>query len=116
MELSVLLAQLVSAAAFAWYGALCLRSQRMVEEFDRFGLARFRTLAGVLQIAGSVGLLAGLLVESLTVLASGGLVALMICGTIVRVVIRDPWYAAIPALSFLALNSFILLSALGLIG
>lgn len=116
MELSVLLAQLVSAAAFAWYGVHCLRSERMVQEFDRYGLARFRTLTGVLQIAGSVGLLAGLLVQPLTVLASGGLAVLMLCGTVVRVVIGDPWYVAMPALSFFALNAFILLAALGLLG
>jgi len=116
VALVALLAQLLSAAAFAWYGVHCLRSGRMVEEFERYGLARFRALTGALQVAGSVGLLVGLLFRPLTVLAAGGLAALMLCGTVVRVVIRDPWYAAIPALSLLVLNSFILLAALGEIG
>ena len=116
MALLALLAQLLSAAAFAWYGVHCLRSQRMVKEFDRYGAARFRTLTGAVQLAGSVGLFAGLHFRPLTVLASAGLATLMLCGTVVRVVIRDPWYAAIPALSLLVLNSFILLTALGVIG
>lgn len=116
MALLALLVQLLSAAAFAWYGVHCLRSPRMVREFDRYGVARFRTLTGVLQIAGSVGLFGGLLFRPLTMIASAGLATLMLCGTVVRIVIRDPWYAAIPALSFLVLNSFILLTALGVIG
>jgi len=116
VALAAFLAQLLSAAAFAWYGVHCLRSARMVEEFQRYRLSRFRTLTGWLQMAGSVGLLVGLHSSHLTVLAAGGLAALMLCGIVVRLVIRDPWYAALPALSLLALNTFILLAALAVIG
>lgn len=115
MELLALLARLLSATAFAGYGVHCLRSRRMVEEFDRYGLARFRTLTGVLQLAGSAGLIVGFVYPPLTLLASGGLSALMLCGTVVRIVIRDPWYAALPAFGFFVLNAFILLAGLGMI-
>ena len=113
MSFVALLAQLLSAAAFAWYGIQCLVSTHMVEEFDRYGLARLRTLTGALQLAGSAGLLAGIVFHPWTAIAAGGLAALMLCGTVVRFVIRDPWRAAIPALALFVLNSFILLVALG---
>ena len=49
----------VSAIAFAWYGGTLLGKQTMVPEFESYGMARFRTLTGVLQLAGSAGLVLG---------------------------------------------------------
>jgi hypothetical protein len=79
----------------------------MVREFERYGLSRYRTLTGVLQLAGSAGLIAGYCSRPLLLLASGGLAALMCCGVFVRFWIRDPLYAAIPALTFLGINLYI---------
>ncbi|MEO7363210.1 MAG: DoxX family protein [Gemmatimonadaceae bacterium] len=101
------IAQCLSIAGFAWFGIQCFVSQNMIREFERYRMARFRTLTGILQIAGSAGLLAGFVYRPLILLASAGLVTLMVLGIGVRINIRDPWYASFPALLFLGLNLFI---------
>ena len=101
----------VSMVSFAWYGMLCLVSGRMVGEFERYGLARFRTLTGALQLAGSLGLLAGYRSRPLLLLSAGGLAALMVAGMITRLRIRDPIVALLPAFAFFCLNIFLVVYA-----
>ena len=106
------IAQAISIASFAWYGMSCFMSAAMVAEFDRYRLARFRSLTGVLQVAGSLGLLGGYVSRPLLLVSAGGLAAMMLLGVFVRLRIRDPLYAAIPAFAFFVLNLFILAAAL----
>ena len=106
------IAQAISIAAFAWYGMSCFLSAAMVTEFDRYGLPRFRTLTGALQVAGSLGLLAGYYSRPLLLLSAGGLSAMMLLGVLVRFRIRDPLVAAIPAFAFFVLNLYIVAAAL----
>jgi len=101
----------VSMVSFAWYGMLCLFSGRMVGEFERFGLARFRSLTGALQLAGSLGLLAGYGSRPLLLLSAAGLAALMVAGMIARLRIRDPIAAIPPAFAFFCLNLFLVVYA-----
>ncbi len=53
------LAQGISIISFGWYGLSCWRSSRMVLEFERYGMARWRRLTGALQLLASLGLSAG---------------------------------------------------------
>lgn len=106
------IAQAISIASFAWYGTSCFVSAAMVTEFERYRLARFRSLTGLLQIAGSLGLLAGYVSRPLLLLSAGGLAAMMFLGVLVRLSIRDPLVAAIPACAYLALNLYIVAAAL----
>ncbi len=80
-------------------------------EFERYQLAPYRMLTGGLQIVASIGLLIGLIVGSparwLIVVSAGGLATMMLFAVLVRVRVRDPLYAALPALIFLWLNAFI---------
>ena len=99
----------VSAAAFLFYGLACLFSARLVEEFERYGLARFRALVGSLEVAGAVGLVAGWWLAPLQTAAAAGLFALMLCGLWARWRIRDPWYAMLPALVLAVVNLVIAL-------
>lgn len=88
MELTPLvttLSRALSIASFAGYGTSCLLSKRMGAEFERFGLARFRLLTGALQLAGSLGLVAGFFSHTLLLLSAGGLATLMLLGVFVRV-------------------------------
>ena len=101
----------VSMVSFAWYGLLCLFSRRMVGEFERYGLARFRLLTGTLQLAGSLGLLAGYHWRPLLLLSAAGLAALMVAGMITRLKIRDPIAAILPAFAFFCLNLFLVVYA-----
>ena len=75
---------LFCAAAFLGYGATCLFSAHMVREFERYRLARFRTLTGVLQLVAAVGLLIGLQFPMIGALAAAGLAVQMLLGFGVR--------------------------------
>ena len=101
-------AVLVSAVLFLVYGLLCLFSDGMEEEFTRYGLSRFRRLTGALEVLGGAGLLVGLLVTEIMLLASGGLALLMVLGVIARIRVRDPLLEMLPAIVLLVMNVFIL--------
>jgi len=111
-ELVKTMAQILSIVSFAFYGTSCLLSETMVAEFKRFGLARFRRLTGALQLAGSVGLVAGFYFPAILVSSAAGLAALMFLGVLVRIRIRDPLIATIPAAFYFFLNLLIATSAL----
>jgi hypothetical protein len=102
--------KLFNIACFLGYGVSCLSTQKMKDEFVRYGLARFRPLTGWLQIAGSLGLLAGFHFELLVPLASFGLSALMLLGVAVRVRLRDPIVEILPAFIFMCLNFYIFIN------
>lgn len=99
----------ISAAAFLFYGLACLFSRKLVAEFERYRLARFRTLVGSLEVAGALGLIAGWWFPPLQTAAATGLAALMLCGLWARWRIRDPWYAMLPAITLGAVNLLIAL-------
>lgn len=102
-----------SALAFFFYGLACLFSSRLVAEFERYRLARWRKLVGFLEIAGALGLLAGWWFPPLQTAASAGLFALMLCGLWARWRICDPWYAMLPAFILAMMNLAIVLNAIG---
>jgi uncharacterized membrane protein YphA (DoxX/SURF4 family) len=106
-------AVLVSAALFLVYGSLCLFSNGMEVEFERYGLSRFRRLTGALEMLGGTGLLVGLLVPTVIVVASAGLALLMLLGIIARVRVRDPLLEMLPATILMVMNACILVVAWG---
>ncbi len=112
MQLAAALAQGLSMIAFAWYGTNALLSGSMVAEFERYGLAQLRVLTAALQIAGSLGLLVGYLFRPLLLLSAGGLAAMMLLGLIVRIRIKDPALAMVPAFVLMCLNLYLVVFAL----
>ena len=102
----------LSAVLFLGYGSLVLFTGGMREEFERFGLARFRRATGALEVLGGAGLLVGPLRAEVLVLASGGLALLMLLGVITRVRVRDGVLETLPALLLMLANAFILTVAL----
>lgn len=95
------------SALFVYYGAACIWSSAMVEEFERFGLARFRVLTGVLEILGAIGLAIGFFVPVLRVAAAIGLCVLMSMGALHRIRQRDSLPEMAPALLFALLTLWI---------
>lgn len=79
----------------------------MVLEFKRYGLSRFRTLTGILQILGSLGLTVGFFIPAVTLVSSLGLSVQMLLGVGVRIRIKDSFFQTFPALFFCLLNLFI---------
>ena len=112
MKVYAEVAQGISIVGFAWYGLGCFFSQEMVVEFERYRVPQLRTLPGMLQIAGSLGLLAGYFYLPLLRLSAAGLAFMMMLAVVTRFRIRDPLYAAMPAFSLFALNTFILVASL----
>ena len=107
MQLATTVALAMSSASFAFYGMSCLVSKQMVPEFERYRLGKFRTITGVLQVAASVGLIAGYFYRPLLLVSAGGLATMMFLAVLVRLRIRDPLYMAIPALVLGGINVFL---------
>jgi hypothetical protein len=115
MTPTFVLASLVSAGLFLTYGALCLFSDGMEAEFTRYGLRRFRRLTGALEMLGGAGLLVGLRVPAVGVLAAIGLAVLMVLGLLARLRVRDPFLELLPAAFLLVLNVLLALTGLELL-
>lgn len=75
----------------------------MVEEFKRYRLSSYRSLTGVLQVLGSLGLFLGLAIPWIGGVAAAGLSLQMACGLGVRVKIRDSWKQCLPAAAYMIL-------------
>lgn len=97
----------ISSASFGAYGLACFLDKRMVGEFERYRAASLRTITGGLQVAASIGLVLGLRYPPLLVLSAGGLALMMLGAVAVRIRIRDPLYAALPAIAYCMLNAYI---------
>ena len=106
------LANVISIGLFLYYGLLCLFADGMVEEFERYGLSRFRRVTGGLEVLGAAGLLAGYLLPVLSVLSAGGLALLMLLGLAVRVKVGDSPLEMVPAAFLLLVTTFIAAQAL----
>ena len=98
---------LFCALSFLGYGVSCLFSPRMVVEFDRYRLRKYRVLTGVLQVLGGAGLLLGILYDPVGMLAAAGLSLLMLAGFITRLKIRDPLLLCLPSLAYMALCAWL---------
>lgn len=97
----------LSAVSFLGYGLGCVFTGRMRAEFERFGLARHRVIVGVTQLAGSVGLVAGLHFPVVGLVASGGFALQMLMGVGVRIAIGDSLLQTLPATFYCVLNAYL---------
>jgi hypothetical protein len=103
--------KVATSVAFLYYGLSVLFANAMVNEFERYGMARFRKLTGVLEVAGALGLLAGYFVPGLTIAAAGGLSLLMALGVGIRFRSGDSAVDALQAFGMLLVNLFIFVYA-----
>lgn len=113
MSFFVLVVFFTSVSLFA-YGISCLCSGYMVKEFERYGLPQFRQWVGVLEICGASGLLVGLYIPLIGLLAASGLTLLLLCGFGVRVIIKDGILKSLPALSYSLINFYLAIVFLSL--
>lgn len=105
-------AQALSALGFLGYGAGCLTSQIMKDEFLRYGLPQLRVLTGTLQLLAAIGLLLGFIWPVCAMLAALGLSLMMGFAVVVRLRIRDPISGFLQAFVCLLLNLLIFASHL----
>jgi uncharacterized membrane protein YphA (DoxX/SURF4 family) len=97
----------LSGVIFFSYGTSCLINSGMKEEFQRFGLTRFRRLVGLLELLGGLGSMLGLIYPYLLILSSAGLSVLMLMGVVVRIRLKDPLIQISPAILLMLLNGYI---------
>lgn len=107
MSTLYILLVLFSGISFIIYGSLLLVSAEMQNEFKRFELEKFTTLTGILELLGGIGLLVGLKVGFILVIASGGLALLMLLGFGVRIKVKDGFWLTFPSLFFMLLNLYV---------
>ena len=100
--------QITSGLAFLTYGALCVFSGAMREEFKRYGLSQFRLLVGVLEILGGLGNLLGIRFDFFLYSSSIGLSCLMFLGVCTRLRAKDPLIQTVPAWALMIVNVLIL--------
>jgi len=100
-----------SGLSFLIYGISFFVSAKMKNEFKRYGLEKYGSLIGVLELLGGLGLLTGLFIHSVLFIAAGGLAVLMLMGFIVRIKIKDGPLLSIPAFFFMLLNTYIFMHA-----
>jgi len=84
----------------------------MIEEFERYGLIKFRKFVGFLELLGGLGLLIGLKYHWILLASSLGLATLMFLGVLVRIWIKDRFILIIPAFLLLIVNLSIFLASL----
>jgi hypothetical protein len=85
----------------------------MKNEFIRFKLEKIALIIILLELAGAIGLLIGLLYRPLLLISSLGIALLMFSGLIVRIRLKDSLLDLLPALFFLLLNAFIFFTSIG---
>lgn len=94
---------LVCALSFLGYGLSCLFSPHMVAEFRRYGLSKYRSITGILQLLAACGLAIGIALPWVGGVAAAGLALQMACGLGVRIKIGDPWFKCLPAATYMVL-------------
>lgn len=102
----------LSSALFLFYGVLCLTSVSMLTDFQRFGLENLRTLTGVLELLGGIGLLVGYRWPLALRVSSGGLALLMLLAFAVRLKVRDSVAESLPSFLLMLVNAYILVRSL----
>ncbi|WP_165779091.1 DoxX family protein [Rhodohalobacter barkolensis] len=99
---------ILNALFFLFYGFQSLNSQLMIDEFKRFGMTDSqRKFTGILQIAGSAGVLAGLIIPVIGLLAAAGFTAMMLVAFLVRIKIKDSILQAMPSIIFILINGWL---------
>lgn len=102
---------LFSAISFLGYGVGCFTSRHLQKEFVRFGLSSLRQLIGLLQICGTLGLLAGFRFPLLGQAAAGSLALMMLLAILVRIKIHDGFLKTTPAVLYFVVNAYLALFA-----
>lgn len=96
-----------------YFGFEALFADRARQEFERYGVPQFRVLVGSLQVVGALGVLIGLVNDTIGALATGGLMLMMLIGVIVRLRIHDTPRQMVQAASLAVLNGVLLALHLG---
>lgn len=99
-----------TSISFIIYGINSFTSNRMVNEYQRWGFGKYRKIIGVSQILCGGGLLIGIKFLIILQFASLSLAIMMSLAILVRIKINDNISEILPAISYLVLSILILMS------
>ncbi len=100
---------LFSMVSFLFYGLLCLLTNKLDEEFIRYGFSRFQKLIGILELLGAIGLALGYFIPVLLKASALSLSLLMFAAVLVRIKIKDPLILWGPAVILFLTNFYLFL-------
>jgi len=92
-----------TSISFIIYGVNSFISNKMILEFERWGLGKRRKEIGSFQLACGVGMLIGLKLNFILMISSVILIIMMLVAVYVRVKIKDNISEILPALAYLIL-------------
>ena len=101
-----------TSLSFIIYGINSFTSNRMVNEYVRWGFGKYRKIIGLSQILCGTGLLIGLKWLVLLQFASLSLIIMMSLAILVRVKINDNISEVLPAITYLVLSCLIFFNTL----
>ena len=101
------LAFLLSIVSFLFYGGLCILTNKMNAEFERYGFLKYQRLIGLLEILGALGLVIGYFYKGIFIMSSFCLTLLMFSAVLVRIKIKDPYILWTPALFLFLVNLYL---------
>ena len=97
----------LNVISFLVFGGACFVARYMRDEYQRYGVARYRIMVGALQVLGAAGMLAGFWLPWLGQFSAAGLALLMLCGVVVRLKIKDTLWQTMPAAVYMLLSGYI---------
>ena len=106
MTLNIILS-FFSGISFIIYGIASFKSKKMIAEYDRWGYLKHRHSIGSLQLLGGLGLIVGLFLPSIMLVASLALTVMMMVAVLVRIKIKDDLFKMLPAIFYALVNAFI---------
>lgn len=99
----------IIALFFTAYSMQCFYSPFVKREFFRYGLPpSVRILTGILQLMGAMGLITGMLIPFIGLMASVGLTLMMVVAFGVRIKIKDGPKETAPSFIFIFLNAYLI--------
>ena len=104
---------LLLGTSFVAYGINSFISKRMKKEFKRWGLESKRKTIACCQLVGGTGLLFGLEWNTILILSSAFLGAMMLVAIGVRIKVKDDISDILPAFAYLVLSVMILYESIG---
>tara|TARA_S200000501_G_scaffold148023_1_gene139667 strand:+ start:139 stop:471 length:333 start_codon:yes stop_codon:yes gene_type:complete len=97
-----------TAVSFIVYGINSFISKKMISEFKRWGLEKYRKSIGICQFTCGIGILLGLKFKLILILSLLILIVMMLVAVLVRIKIRDNISEIIPAIAYLVLGVLLL--------
>ena len=96
-----------TALSFIAYGINSFISNKMILEFERWGLEKKRKRIGSFQLACGMGMLIGLKLNYILIISSVILIIMMLVAVYVRIKIKDNISEILPAIAYLILGLII---------